>query len=50
MKSKVHVYGEEVDVDDVEFVDIEEDESGRDLMTFVYLNQEFKSYVIHHPE
>lgn len=49
MKSKVIVQGEEIDVDDVEFVDIEEDWSGRDVMTFVWQGQEFKSYIIVRP-
>lgn len=49
MRSKVIVHREEIDVDDVEFVDIEEDSSGRDLMTFEYQGQEYKSYIIHRP-
>lgn len=46
MKAKVHVCGREVDVDDVEIVDFEEEVCGRDLITFMYLGQEFKSYVV----
>lgn len=51
MESKqpcVIVDGEYIPVKNVEFVNIEEDISGRDLMTFIYENQERKSYVIIH--
>lgn len=40
------VDGKLIPVDDVEFVNIEEDIRGVDLMTFIYENQERKSYVI----
>lgn len=46
--SCVIVDGEYIPVDDVEFVNIEEDISGRDLMTFIYQDQERKSYVVTH--
>ena len=45
-KSYVIVDGEFISTEDVEFINIEEDISGRDLMTFIYKNQERKSYVI----
>jgi predicted thioredoxin/glutaredoxin len=47
-KPCVIVDGEYIPVDDVDFIDIEEDISGRDLMTFIYENQKRKSYVINH--
>ena len=41
--------GQEVNVDDVEFIDIEEDFNGRDLMTFAYDGEVRKSYVRSYP-
>ena len=41
--------GQEVNVDDVEFIDIEEDFNGRDLMTFAYEGEVRKSYVRSYP-
>lgn len=45
-KSYVIIDGEFISTENVEFVNIEEDITGRDLMTFIYENQERKSYVI----
>jgi hypothetical protein len=47
-RSCVIVDGEYIPVKDVEFINIEEDINGRDLMTFIYKNQERKSYVVNH--
>lgn len=41
--------GQEINVKDVEFIDIEEDLNGRDLMTFAYLGEVRKSYVRSYP-
>lgn len=41
--------GQEVNVDNVEFIDIEEDLNGRDLMTFGYQGEVHKSYVRTYP-
>ena len=41
--------GQEVNVKDVEFLDIEEDLNGRDLMTFAYEGEVRKSYVRTYP-
>lgn len=41
--------GQEINVDDVEFLDIEEDFNGRDLMTFGYQGEVHKSYVRTYP-
>lgn len=41
--------GQEVNVKDVEFIDIEEDLNGRDLMTFAYNGEVRKSYVREYP-
>ena len=41
--------GQEVNVKDVEFIDIEEDFNGRDLMTFAYEGEVRKSYVRSYP-
>lgn len=41
--------GQEVNVKDVEFIDIEEDFNGRDLMTFEYKGEVGKSYVRSYP-
>ena len=43
--SYVTVGGEYILVDDVEFVDIQEDFMGYDLMTFNYKGEEYTSYV-----
>lgn len=45
MKSYVRVGGEDVPVDCVEFLNIEEDFQGRDLMTFNYKGEKRQSYV-----
>jgi hypothetical protein len=42
----VLVNGEEILLDDVEFLNIEEDISGRDLVTFEYNGEIKKSFVI----
>jgi archaellum component FlaG (FlaF/FlaG flagellin family) len=44
----VLVDGEQVDLADTEFVDIEEDSLGRDLMTFNYKEATYKSLVYRH--
>jgi hypothetical protein len=44
--SYVLVNGEEILLDDVEFLNIEEDVSGRDLVTFTYNGETKKSFVI----
>ena len=41
--------GEEVRLDNVEFLNIEEDINGRDLVTFNYEGERHQSYVIHKP-
>jgi hypothetical protein len=48
MKTKgfVIVKGEMISVDKVEFIDIEEDISGRDLMTFEYKGKVYQSYIL----
>jgi hypothetical protein len=45
-KSYVYINGEAVLCDDVEFLNIEEDISGRDLMTFRYQNKTLSSFII----
>lgn len=44
-KSYVYVNGEKIDVEKVEFLNIEEDISGRDLMTFIYEGKEYQSFI-----
>ena len=44
--SCVIVNGEKISVDNVEFLDIEEDIYGRDLMTFMYLGERKQSYIV----
>lgn len=44
----VNVNGQEVNVSDVEFINIEEDLTGRDLMTFAFEGEVRKSYVTSH--
>lgn len=44
--SCVVVEGEHIPVDNVEFINIEEDVTGKDLMTFKYNGQTKKSYII----
>ena len=44
--SYVLVNGEEILLDDVEFLNIEEDMSGRDLVTFTHNGETKKSFVI----
>ena len=44
--SYVSVDGEYVPVDEVEFLDIEEDIMGKDLMTFKYAGKKMTSYII----
>jgi hypothetical protein len=41
--------GQEIDVEKVEFIDVEEDFNGRDLMTFAYQGEVHKSYVRAYP-
>jgi hypothetical protein len=41
----VTVKGKQLAMDEVEFVDVEEDMSGRDLVTFKYEGQIYKSFV-----
>jgi predicted thioredoxin/glutaredoxin len=47
-KPCVIIDGEYVLVDNVEFINIEEDISGQDLMTFIYQDQKRKSYIVLH--
>jgi len=44
--SCVIVNGEKISVDNIEFLDVEEDTNGRDLVTFMYLGEKRKSYVV----
>jgi hypothetical protein len=44
--SCVIVNGEHISVDNVEFLDISEDTTGRDLMTFMYLGEKKQSYIV----
>jgi predicted thioredoxin/glutaredoxin len=41
--------GEEIRLDNVEFLNIEEDISGRDLITFKHEGVTHQSYVVHRP-
>jgi len=43
--SMVTVEGESIPLDDCEFLNIEEDMSGRDLVTFKYKGIEYKSFI-----
>ena len=45
----VFVKGEEIRIDNVEFLNVEEDISGRDLITFEYEGETYESYVILRP-
>lgn len=45
----VNINGREVNVSDVEFINIEEDLTGRDLMTFAFEGVIRKSYVTSRP-
>ena len=45
----VNINGREVNVSDVEFINIEEDLTCRDLMTFAFEGVIRKSYVTSHP-
>ena len=49
-ESVAHVFvnGSPVPVDQVEFLDIEEDFTGRDIMTFVYEGKECRSHIVHY--
>ena len=42
----VIVKGERISVKKVKFIDIEEDFSGRDLMTFEYKGEVYQSYIV----
>jgi hypothetical protein len=44
--SCVIVNGENIPVDNVEFLNIEEDIHGRDLMTFMYNGERKQSYIV----
>jgi len=44
--SCVIVNGQDIPVDNVEFLDISEDITGRDLMTFMYNGEKRQSYVV----
>jgi len=44
--SCVIVNGEHISVDNIEFLDISEDITGRDLMTFMYLGEKKQSYIV----
>lgn len=44
--SIVMVEGKEIDTNETEFLNIEEDVHGRDLMTFKYQGKEYKSFVL----
>ena len=41
----VSVNGQKVDLEETEFINIEEDIHGRDLMTFSYKGKEYQSYL-----
>jgi hypothetical protein len=41
--------GEDIRLDNVEFLNIEEDFYGRDLVTFNYEGERHQSYIIHKP-
>ncbi len=41
--------GEEIRLTEVEFLNVEEDISGRDLITFMYEGETHQSYVVHRP-
>jgi hypothetical protein len=43
--SYVSVNGQKIDIEETEFINIEEDIYGRDLMTFSYKGKEYQSYV-----
>ena len=45
-KPYVNVRGEWIGVDSVTFLDIEEDFEGRDVMTFEYQGQKYRSHII----
>jgi len=45
-KTFIIVNGEQIDTTKVEFLNIEEDISGRDLMTFVYEGKTYQSFVL----
>jgi hypothetical protein len=45
----VMLWGEEIRLDNVEFLNTEEDTNGRDLITFKHEGETHQSYVIHHP-
>ena len=45
----VMLNGEEIRLDNVEFLNIEEDISGRDLVTFKHDGETHESYVINKP-
>jgi len=42
----VIVDGEKIRVDETEFINIEEDMQGRDLMTFKYKGIQYQSYIL----
>jgi hypothetical protein len=44
--SCVIVNGQDIPVDNIEFLDISEDITGRDLMTFMYNGEKRQSYVV----
>lgn len=44
--SIVMVEGKQIDTKETEFINIEEDAHGRDLMTFKYQGKEYKSLVL----
>ena len=41
--------GEEIRLTEVEFLNVEEDICGRDLITFMYEGETHQSYVVHRP-
>ena len=41
--------GEEIRLTEVEFLNVEEDIGGRDLITFMYEGETHQSYVVHRP-
>ena len=45
----VFVKGEEIRLDNVEFLNVEEDMNGRDLVTFKHEGETRQSYVINRP-
>jgi hypothetical protein len=45
-RSYVIVNGEKVDTNDIEVLDVSEDISGRDILSFIYNGERYTSFVI----